>query len=133
LPEGQKVYNALKARRCPFLGVIVLKHSRMTLVSKIEGPIVAAELMIQLNNLIAENEQDLVTARVDRENRSQTQLIRQQQDEAYLESLKADQEKAKQRQKQMEESRRAEELEKQKIAEEKARENVMLLFNYLKT
>ncbi len=133
MPEGQKVYNALKARRCPFLGVIVLKHSRMTLVSKIEGPIVAAELMIQLNNLIAENEQDLVTARVDRENRSQTQLIRQQQDEAYLESLKADQEKAKQRQKQMEESRRAEELEKQKIAEEKARENVMLLFNYLKT
>lgn len=103
----------------------------MTLVSKIEGPIVAAELMIQLNNLIAENEQDLVTARIDRENRSQTQLIRQQQDEAYLESLKADQEKAKLRQKQMEESRRAEELEKQKIAEEKERENVMLLFNYL--
>ena len=101
----------------------------MTLVSKIEGPIAAAELMIQLNNLIAENEQDLVTARLDRETRSQTQLIRQQQDEAYLESLKVDQEKAKLRQKQVEESRRAEELEKQKIAEEKARENVIIFSN----
>ena len=96
----------------------------MTLVSKIEGPINAAELMIQLNNLIAENEQDLVVARVDRESRSQTQLLRQQQDEAYLESLKADQEKAKQKQLLVEETRRAEEFEKKKIAEEKAREMV---------
>ncbi len=82
--------------------------------------------MLQLNNLIAENEHDLVAARLDRETRSQTQLLRQQQDEAYLESLKADQEKAKQKQLLVEETRRAEELEKQKIAEEKAREDVCI-------
>jgi FAS-associated factor 2 len=126
LPEGQKVYNALKARRCPFLGVIVLKHARSTLVSKIEGPITAAELMLQLNNLIAENEHDLVVARLDRDERSQTQLLRQQQDEAYLESLKIDQEKSNQKQLLAEEMRIAQELEKQKIAEEKTRENNIL-------
>ena len=98
----------------------------MTLISKIEGPIAAAELMIQLNTIIAENEHDLVAARLDRETRSQTQMIRQQQDEAYLESLKVDQEKAKLRQKQVEENRRAEEIEKQKIAEEKVREDVSI-------
>lgn len=126
LPEGQKVFNALKARRCPFLGVIVLKHSRSTLVSKIEGPITATELIAQLNNLIGENEHDLVVARLDRDERSQTQLLRSQQDEDYLESLKLDQEKAKQKQLLAEEKRLAQELEKQKLAEEKDRENNIL-------
>ena len=28
LPEGQKVYNALKARRCPFLGLIVYRYNK---------------------------------------------------------------------------------------------------------
>lgn len=126
LPEGYKVFNALKAKRCPFLGVIVYKNSRMTLVSKIEGPISAAELMLQLSGLIAEHEHDLVAARHDKEQRSQTQLLRKQQDEAYLESLNADREK--QRKKQEEESakRRAFELEQRQKEEEIARENDIL-------
>jgi FAS-associated factor 2 len=124
LPEGQKVFNALKAKRCPFIGVIVYKHSRMTLISKIEGPITASELMLQLSSLIAEHEQDLIVARLDKEQRNQTQLLRQEQDKAYQESLNADREKAKKKQ-QLEEAKRAAELlEQQRIEEEKAKENV---------
>jgi FAS-associated factor 2 len=124
LPEGYKVFNALKAKRCPFLGVIVYKNSRMTLVSKIEGPISPAELMLQLSGLIAEHEHDLIAARHDKEQRSQTQLLRKQQDEAYLESLNADREKQRKKQEEELAKRRAFELEQRQKEEEIARENV---------
>lgn len=124
LPEGQKVYNALKARRCPFLGLIVYKGARMTLVSKIEGPISAAELLVQLSQLIADNEADLVVARADKAERNMTQLIRQEQDQAYELSLQADREKAKLKKEQQEAQLNAEKLEKQRLDDEVARENV---------
>jgi FAS-associated factor 2 len=98
----------------------------MTLVSKIEGPITAPELLMQLANLTAEFEQDLVSVRIDREQRTQNQLLRQQQDQAYLESLKQDQEKARKKQEVEAEQKRAIELEKQKLEQEKARENAIL-------
>lgn len=122
LPEGHKVYTALKAKRCPFIGVIVCKNSRMTLVSRIEGPIPAGELMLQLSNLYNEHEHDLVSARHDREVRSQNQLIRQQQDEAYLESLQKDREKQRKKQEEERLKREAEELELKRKEEELQRE-----------
>lgn len=122
LPEGQKVFNALRAKRSPFLGVIVCKSVRMTLVSKIEGPVAAPELLIQLAQLFAENEAELVVARKDKEERNETQLIRQQQDQAYEESLKADREKARLKKEKEEARLNAEKLEKERIAAEIARE-----------
>lgn len=113
----------MKAKRCPFLGVIVLKGSRMTLVSRIEGPISSGELILQLENLIMENEAELVAARHDREQRSQTQLLRQQQDQAYEESLKMDQEKQMRKREQEEAKRQAEELERQRQEEERNKAN----------
>lgn len=126
LPEGRKVYTALKARRCPFLGVIVLRHSRMNLVTRIEGPIQAAELLLQLATIVAENDVELVAARHDREQRSQNQLIREQQDQAYQESLKVDREKARKRQEIEEAKRKEQDLEKLKKDEEEARINVKM-------
>ena len=96
-------------------------------MSKIEGPIAADELMLQLHNMIAENEADLVAVRVDRETLSANQLIRQQQDQAFLESLKVDQEKEKKKKEAEEAARAAKELEKRREEEEKAREAVILL------
>jgi FAS-associated factor 2 len=125
LPEGLKVFKALKAKRCPFLGIILLKNARMTLVSRIEGPINAAELMIELTRVTAENEGELNVVRMEREQRAQNQLLRQQQDQAYMESLKADKEKARKKQEIEEAKRMAEELEKKKLEEEKARANVI--------
>ena len=51
------------------------------------------DLIQRLDQLMSDNESSLVAARADREERSFNQSLRQQQDEAYLESLKADQEK----------------------------------------
>lgn len=127
LPEGRKVFNSVKARRCPFLGVVVLKNYRMTLVAKIEGPISAPELLIQLSSVVAENEAELVAARHDRNQRTQNQLIREQQDNDYLESLRLDREKAQKKKEIEEAARRAEELERQKQEEELARQNVKLI------
>ena len=51
------------------------------------------ELIDRLETLMSDNESSLVAERADREERSFNQSLRQQQDEAYLESLAADQEK----------------------------------------
>ena len=123
LPEGQKVFNALKARRSPFLGVIVLRSSRMALVSRIEGPCPPGDLKKILENIMSEHEAELVATRADREQLQQNQLLRQQQDQAYLESLKLDKEKAQRKKEEEDAKRRAEELEKLRIEEERAREN----------
>lgn len=123
LPEGKKVFNALKAKRCPFLGVIVYKRARMTLVSKIEGPVSAAELLLQLNAIFSENEAELVVARQEKEERNETQLIRQMQDQAYEESLKMDREKARLKREKEEAKAEEERLEKERIEREIANEN----------
>lgn len=131
LPEGYRVFNALKARRCPFLGVIVYKQSRMTLVARIEGPVKSDELVVQLSNIVAENNHDLSIARLTRDQRAQDQELRKQQDEAYLESLKADKEKERKKQEQLEAQKRAELEEKQKMENEKQREIVYIFTYYL--
>ena len=100
----------------------------MTLVSKIEGPISAAELLVQLAQLMSDNEADLVVARADKEERSMTQLIRQEQDQAYEQSLQADREKARLKREQEEARLNAEKLERQRREEEVARENVRSAF-----
>jgi FAS-associated factor 2 len=133
LPEGHRVFNALKGRRCPFLGVIVYKQSRMTLVARIEGPVKSDELIAQLGNIVADNSYDLSIARLARDQRAQDQELRKQQDEAYLESLKADKEKERKKQEQLEAQKRAELEEKQKIENEKQKEIVFILkyfFNF---
>jgi FAS-associated factor 2 len=98
----------------------------MTLVSKIEGPVGSGDLVIHLAELMAEHGNELIIARNDREERVQAQLIRNQQDEAYEESLKADKEK--QRKKiEMEEAKKKEiELQKAKIEQEKEAEEKIL-------
>ena len=47
----------------------------------------------RLTRIVEDNEIGLVAARSEREERSFNQTLRDQQDEAYRESLKADQEK----------------------------------------
>lgn len=55
-----------------------------------------------------------------REERNQTQVLRQQQDEAYLVSLRADQEKERKKKEEQEQRRQEEEAERQtRLAEER--------------
>lgn len=96
----------------------------MSLVTRIEGPIDAVELMSQLATCVTENEAELVAARADREQRTQTQLIRQQQDAAYEESLRMDREKARRKMELEEAARKERDAERLKQEEETARINV---------
>lgn len=67
----------------------VKRKSFMMPVNVSEGD----DLIQRLDQLMLDNESSLVAARADREERSFNQSLRQQQDEAYMESLRADQEK----------------------------------------
>jgi FAS-associated factor 2 len=113
-PEGYRVSQALREHAYPFLAVIVLRDNKMSVVARIEGHVTGSqELIERLEQVMAENESSLVTARAERAERSFNQSLRQQQDEAYLESLRADQEK---------EKKRREEKEKQELEELKQRQ-----------
>lgn len=69
----------------------------------------------QIQQGIEDNEGSLVAARLDRQERSMNQLLRQEQDEAYLESLRVDREKER---KKKEEKQKQDEEEKQRKEKE---------------
>jgi FAS-associated factor 2 len=103
----------LRENTYPFLAVIVLKDNRMSVIARIEGMVGPAELIRRIQRSMDDNERFLAAARAERNERNLTQTIRRQQDEAYQESLRQDQEK---------EKRRKEELEQQAQAEQERRD-----------
>ncbi|XP_071523686.1 FAS-associated factor 2 isoform X2 [Panulirus ornatus] len=112
--EGYRVSQALRENSYPFLALIVLRDSRMTVVGRLEGPSSPDHLTSQLQALVRENEAHLVVARAERQERELTAALRLQQDEDYQQSLRADQEKERKRQQEREEAERRELEEKQK-------------------
>uniref|UniRef100_A0A8C8C646 FAS-associated factor 2 n=1 Tax=Oncorhynchus tshawytscha TaxID=74940 RepID=A0A8C8C646_ONCTS len=104
-PEGYRVSQALRENTYPFLAMIMLKDRKMTV-----------DLLNQLTFIMEANQTYLMSERLEREERNQTQVLRAQQDEAYLESLRADQEK---------DRRKREEQEKVQAEEEKVRQTVL--------
>lgn len=63
------------------------------MVLKIEGPIEPEDLVAKLTRGMRDNEGYLVAARQERADISLSQNLRQEQDEAYRESLRQDEEK----------------------------------------
>ncbi|XP_053519388.1 FAS-associated factor 2 isoform X2 [Artibeus jamaicensis] len=121
-PEGYRVSQALRENTYPFLAMIMLKDRRMTVVGRLEGLIQPDDLINQLTFIMDANQTYLVSERLEREERNQTQVLRQQQDEAYLASLRADQEKERKKREEREQKRREEEeVKQQKLAEERRR------------
>ncbi|XP_075756809.1 FAS-associated factor 2 isoform X1 [Pelodiscus sinensis] len=124
-PEGYRVSQALRENTYPFLAMIMLKDRRMTVVGRLEGLIQPDDLISQLTFLMDANQTYLVSERMEREERNQTQVLRQQQDEAYLASLRADQEKERKKKEERErKKRREEEVQQQKLAEERRRQTL---------
>lgn len=117
--EGYKVAEALRSGTYPFLAIIVLRDNRMTIVGRMEGIPSPAELIPRLQTIIENNEISLIQTRQDRAERSAAQSLRQQQDQAYEESLRADQEKDRRRE---EERKALEEKEARKKEELNAQE-----------
>ncbi|XP_034939607.1 FAS-associated factor 2-B [Chelonus insularis] len=118
--EGYKVTEALRAATYPFLALIVLKDNRMTIVGRMEGVPSPSELITRLQTIIGNNELSLIQARQERAERSAAQSLRQQQDKAYEESLRADQEKDRKREQERRAREEQEAQEKEKLnAQEK--------------
>ncbi|XP_072041833.1 FAS-associated factor 2-like [Amphiura filiformis] len=126
-PEGYRVSLALRESTYPFLALIVLRDNKMTVVQRIEGPVQPVDFIERLTRVMNDTEAYLVTMRHEREQRSQTNTLRQQQDVAYEESLRQDQEKEKRKREEREQREREEqeardrELEQQRLIEEKER------------
>lgn len=114
--EGQRVSMALRETTYPFLAVIVLRQGKMMLVGRVEGFIPPEELMERLEAIIRDNEAYIVAARADRAERTRNQSIREEQDQAFQETLRQDQER--ERKKREEEERKRQEEEEQKRLEQ---------------
>lgn len=123
--EGYRVSQALRENTYPFLALVVQREFRMTVVGRIEGFVEPECLLQRLRTIISDNEAFLVAARADREERSFNQALRQEQDVAYLESLRADQEKdEKKRRERLLEEERLREIRELELAEERKKEEM---------
>ncbi|XP_063365554.1 FAS-associated factor 2 isoform X2 [Cydia amplana] len=110
--EGWRVAQSVGGRRYPLLCVVCVRDHRMTVVARSEGACSPQQLLQRLQRVVADNELHLVAARADRVEREVTQRLRASQDEAYAESLAADQEKERRR-----------EAERSALAQREAEEN----------
>ncbi|CAG9788714.1 unnamed protein product [Diatraea saccharalis] len=127
--EGWRVAQSVGGRRYPLLCVVCVREHRMTVVARSEGTCSPTQLLQRLRHVVADNEAHLAAARADRVEREVTARLRASQDEAYAESLAADQEKERRRaaeraaleQQHNEEVRRKELEQKHKQDLEKAR------------
>ncbi|ORY34465.1 UBX-domain-containing protein [Rhizoclosmatium globosum] len=110
--EAFMVSNTLLTTRYPFLAVIAPQGgSKMVVVERFEGVIDAEVLVAALGVQLARVDGVLSNVRADRERHEQARILREQQEEAYNASLRADQEKA-----------RLAQEEKERIAKEKEEE-----------
>lgn len=105
-PEGYRVSHSINARSYPTLVIIALRDNKMTVMGRMEGDCTPDELLARMRRVVGDNERWLNAARHDRLERNLTQTLRAQQDVAYEQSLKADQEKERRRQKEREEQER---------------------------
>uniref|UniRef100_A0A3B5Q1P5 FAS-associated factor 2 n=1 Tax=Xiphophorus maculatus TaxID=8083 RepID=A0A3B5Q1P5_XIPMA len=124
-PEGYRVSQALRENTYPFLAMIMLKDRKMTVVGRLEGVIQPEDLINQLTFIMDANQTYLMSERLEREERNQTQVLRQQQDEAYLASLRADQEKERKKRAEMEQRKQEEEKVRQSALAEEIRRRTL--------
>ncbi|KAF9934714.1 hypothetical protein FBU30_000572 [Linnemannia zychae] len=101
--EGFQVATTLQTVRYPFIGVIALSQptagssaTKMVLVDRLEGPSTAEQVIQRLTQQVTRQSAALERLRADRREREMAREIRQQQDDAYQQSLRADREKARQ-------------------------------------
>ena len=126
-PEGLRASQALRESSYPALVVIVLRQHRMVVVSRREGLLSAAELVSPtatgngtrpqvawLRHTVTEYEAFIVAARAERDERNLDREIRSEQEAAFQETLRQDQER--------EQRRAAEDARREEEAATEARE-----------
>jgi len=116
-PEGYRVSQALRENSYPFMAMIVLRQNRMVVVGRREG-MVQAETMVQwMQDTVTDFEAFIVAARAERDERNLDREIRSEQEAAFAETLRRDQERE-QRAKEQEEVERKEEEERERLRRE---------------
>jgi len=118
--EGHRVSQALRENAYPFLAVIVLRQNRMVVVARIEGNISAPALVERLMTTVTDYEAFIVAARAERDERNFNRNIRSEQDQAFLETLRQDQERE-EKKKNEEDVKKKEDEERKKVEEEEKR------------
>jgi FAS-associated factor 2 len=122
--ESHKVSYTLQATAYPFMALIGLQKPlgssspKMTVIERIEGPCDTEELIHQLDAAIDRHGAVLNRLKNERDQRELERQLRDDQDKAYRESLKADQEKARKAQEEKDALAKAEEEERQRERDE---------------
>ena len=117
-PEGYRVSQALRESCYPFLALIVLRQNKMMVVGRVEGLMDVEPLCDRLQVVIRDNEAYIVAANAERAERSMNAEIRQEQDAAFQETLRMDQERERLKLEAEEAKKRAEEEERMQIQQE---------------
>ncbi|KAJ3345204.1 transcription initiation factor IIB [Entophlyctis luteolus] len=111
--EASAVATSLLAAAYPFLAIIAPQgNARMALVQRFQGNTSPETLVAELQRHLRRVDTVLRAARLERDRIDQARILREQQDEAYNASLRADQEKARLAQEELER------LEREKLEEE---------------
>merc|ERR1719361_1533247 len=116
--EGYRVSQALRESSYPFLALIVLRQNKMMVVGRVEGLMDVEPLCDRLQVVIRDNEAYIVAANAERAERSMNAEIRQEQDAAFQETLRMDQERERLKLEAEEAKKRAEEEERMQIQQE---------------
>jgi len=94
MAEAFKMTNILSASTFPFLAVICSNSiGGVTILDRMEGSISSEDLAIRLTSVLEIHGHILVAAKLDHEERESNRRIRQEQDEAFMQSLAVDEEK----------------------------------------
>ncbi|ETW08000.1 hypothetical protein H310_02381 [Aphanomyces invadans] len=93
-PEGYSVSLSLGAASFPFLCLVLSTPRGINIVDKVQGNIPKTALVSRLTAAVQRNQQQLATARAQELFRTEAQLLREQQDLEYQQSLEADRRKA---------------------------------------
>lgn len=124
--EGYKTSNVLGASSYPFIAVVT--HNTiggMTILDRIEGNIQAEALMLRLSIVLENHGPSLLQARFENEERETNRRIREEQDDAYNQALREDQERqrrvqeAERKEREEREAAEREEQQQKRKAEEK--------------
>uniref|UniRef100_K3X5G1 UBX domain-containing protein n=1 Tax=Globisporangium ultimum (strain ATCC 200006 / CBS 805.95 / DAOM BR144) TaxID=431595 RepID=K3X5G1_GLOUD len=121
--EGFGVSLSLGCATFPFLALLTCVSRGVNVVEKITTNLPADQIIRRLESAVDRNTQILATARRQHQQRSEAQLLREQQDREYQESLAADRQREEearlQEQRLIEEQLRAEQEAREKEEEER--------------
>ncbi|KAF0697650.1 Aste57867_11670 [Aphanomyces stellatus] len=92
--EGYSVALSLGAASFPFLSMVISTPRGLNIIEKVHGNLPKDQLVARLGAAIARNQQHLVAVRAQEQFRTEAQVLREQQDLEYQESLEADRRKA---------------------------------------